>query len=110
MGGLNQGENKMFCKDTVSLTISSIVSGNAGMGYLHVYRELDDSEVEIMVDFYYDYQPSEKATLDYPGCEAYIEITGLYDSATGKTEYNLDCIDNINDVEDDILNLIKEAK
>ena len=99
----------MFCKDTVNLTISSIVSGNAGMGYLHVYRELDDSEVEIMVDFYYDYQPSEKATLDYPGCEAYVEITGLYDSATGRTEYNLDCVDNIHDAEDDILNLIKEA-
>ena len=95
-------------KDTVNLVVSSIVTGYAGLGYLHVYRELDDSEKEIMVDFEYDVQPEEKETFDCPRVHAYVEITSIVDSATGRIEYNLDCIDNLSDAQDEILKLINE--
>ena len=95
-------------KDTVNLTIQSIVTGNAGLGYLHVYRELDDSEVEIMVDFFYDYEPYEAQTLEYPGCDENVWITSVVDSRTGEIDYNIDCIDNLSDVEYEIIKLLKE--
>ena len=97
-------------KDTVNLTIQSIVTGNAGLGYLHVYRELDDSEVEIMVDFFYDYQPYEAQTLEYSGCDACVEITSVVDSRTGEIDYNINCIDNLSDIQDEILKLINERE
>ena len=38
--------------------------------------ELDETEIEILVQF--DYQPAEPSTLTYPGCDAEIDITGVY--------------------------------
>ena len=91
-------------KDTVSLTIEKILGGNTAMGYLIIYRQLDDSEQEIQVDIQYDIQPEEKMTHDYPGCDAYCEITSVVDSATGDIEYDLDCIDNLLEAGESVLN------
>ena len=91
-------------KDTVSLTIEKIIGGNTAMGYLHIYRQLDSSEQEIAVDIEYDIQPFEKMTHDYPGCDASCEITSVADSATGDIEFDLDCIDNLLEAGESVLN------
>ena len=75
-----------------------------------MYRELDDSEVEIMVDFFYDYQPYEAQTLEYPGCDETVWIISVVDSRTGEIDYNINCIDNLSDIQDEILKLINERE
>ena len=93
-------------KDTISLNIEKIIGAGMAMGYLHVYRELDDSEQEIAVDIEFDEQPDEPQTHDYPGCDASADITRITDSKTGKIEYDYECIDNIMEAEDELLPLI----
>lgn len=91
-------------KDIVSLTIEKILGGNTAMGYLYIYRQLDNSEQEIQVDIEYDIQSEEKETLTSPKIEALCEITSVADGATGDIEYDLDCIDNLLEAGESVLN------
>jgi len=44
------------------------------------------------VTVHFDFQPYEKATLEYPGCEAEVTITGV-DTTDGVNNYDiLDCL------------------
>ena len=90
--------------DRVLLSVQKILGGNTAMGYLYIYRQLDGSEVEIDVDIEYDIQEEEKMTHDYPGCDAYCIITSVVDSATGSLGFDLDCIDNLLEVGEEVLN------
>lgn len=53
--------------------------------------ENDDGEVfaDIIVLFFYT--PAERATFDYPGCPAELEIAGVYDKHTGTSIDLADC-------------------
>lgn len=88
--------------DTVTLSIKSITGAGEAKGYLHVYRELDYSEIETEVVIEFDVQPYEKETLESPRVDASIEIIMV---KSGDVEFNLDAIDNLREAGDEILTM-----
>jgi hypothetical protein len=64
------------------------MSGRSIMSTFTTYIE-DDRGEEVKVRVSYDYQPAEAQTLEYPGCAAGVEITGVLHSLTDNW-YNID--------------------
>ena len=89
-------------EDIIEINCIKVVDSDSATANLYVYRELDYSETETDVIIEFDYQPEEKQTHDYPGCPAEVTITKIKDAETGRIEYNLDEIGNLDFAEEEI--------
>jgi hypothetical protein len=63
-----------------------------GKAFIHIYDHVQDTEIEIDVDVEFDYQPPEKMTLEYPGCDEELMLTGV---TAFFGEINIDEISNV---------------
>jgi len=63
-------------------------------------------DVEVVV--YYEYAPAEKQTLEYPGCEARIEISGVYLKADEGSKLPAHPVDILSLIDDSIFDEIEQ--
>jgi hypothetical protein len=76
-------------------------------GFIHIYDHVQDTEVEIDVELEFDYQPPEKMTHNYPGCEEELILTGV-NAFFGEVDINT--ISNVSELENEALNILQKGE
>ena len=78
---------------TIELNIESMSEG-----ILYFYDTDDERDIEIPVEFEWDYSPAEAMTLEYPGCEEELILTSI---TAPFGSIDIDTISNLDQFNDD---------